>query len=132
MVTYRYMIGSTEVTEAAWAANKRKIDRQTRAASRRAEEKRKGVIYSPGGADVMDAHDERYKKLYGEKPPPVVEDYRSEEAKKTWPGYRRMQMPDGTWKEGPLRFGSYAEQNAYERTYRFRQTGGSEDPRTKI
>ena len=73
--------------------------------------------------DVMAAHDERYAKWYKEKPPPVIEDYRCEEAKKTWPGYTRVKTPYG-WKEGPPRFKSYAEQRTYEQTYGFRQETG--------
>lgn len=68
---------------------------------------------------VMDAHDERYRKLYGEKPPPVIEDLRSKDAAKTWPGYQRVQMPDGTWKEGPKRFRDRAEFETYKKTYGF-------------
>lgn len=91
----------------------------------------KGKVRAPEMHDVMDAHNERYRKMYGEKEgvPGVIEDYRSEQAKKTWPGYRRIKVGD-TWKEGPLPFRSYAEQNMYERTYGFHQyTGGTEKNR---
>lgn len=78
---------------------------------------------APAMHDVMDAHNERYKKWYGEPPPPVIEDYRCEAAKKEWPGYTRIKTPQG-WKEGPPPFKSYAEQSLYERTYGFHQETG--------
>lgn len=80
--------------------------------------------HCPAMHDVMDAHNERYKKWYKEPPPPVIEDYRDKRAAKEWPGYTRVKTPHG-WKEGPPPFKSYKEQALYERTYGFRQETGT-------
>ena len=119
MTTYRYVQAGKEISEDEFKKLRRKVEKKATA----------GNVTERSGQcrvalhDVMAAHDERYRKWYKEPPPPVIEDYRCEEAKKTWPGYTRVLTPHG-WKEGPPRFKSYDEQRTYERAYGFRQETG--------
>ena len=117
MTIYRYEHAGKEITESEFKKLRKKVESKAGNAIERNGQCRVAMH------DVMAAHDERYRKWYKEPPPPVIEDYRSEEAKKTWPGYKRVLTPHG-WKEGPERFRSYDEQRTYERAYGFRQETG--------
>lgn len=127
-----HILDGREVSEAVWEKEHARRQRRLKRAgvSDGIVDRRRDCNPRVGTAlhDVMDAHDERYRRLYGEPPPPVVEDYRCEAAKRTWPGYRRVWTPQG-WKEGPPRFKSYAEQETYERTYGFHQETGRKSER---
>ena len=119
MTTYRYEVGGRVVSEEIFNQEKKRIRKIANAGNVIERNAQCRIALH----DVMAAHDERYKKWYKEPPPSVIEDYRCEEAKKTWPGYTRVLTPQG-WKEGPPRFKTYAEQALYERTYDFRQETG--------
>lgn len=129
MAVFKYFHGEREVSEKEW--RKHRTRRMLKIKSGEIDRNRDCKTTMPAAPplrDVMDAHDERYRRWYGEPPPPVIEDYRSEEAKKTWPGYQRVWTPQG-WKEGPRRFQSREEERSYQRAYGFFEYSGSEHRR---
>ncbi len=81
--------------------------------------------------DHLAPHVERYRKWYKEKGlPPVIEDYRSKEAAKTWPGYKRVQVGD-TWKEGPEPFKTRKEELLYQKLYGFHEETGTKTDKAR-
>lgn len=127
-----YFHGSQEVSEDEWTQTRIRTRRKLKLGRKSPNTTRKDDCIRAGACaathSVMDAHDERHRKLYREEPPPVIDDYRCEAAKKTWPRYARVQTRDGQWHEGPLRFRSYEEQHSYEKAFGFHQyTGGGKD-----
>ncbi len=81
--------------------------------------------------DHLAPHVERYRKWYKEKGlPPVIEDYRSKEAAKSWPGYKRVQVGD-TWKEGPEPFKTRKEELLYQKLYGFHEETGTKTDKAR-
>lgn len=120
MAKYTYILDGKEVPEDVWSAEMGKRRAALKDAGLDDGKVRQQTSGKYDPADVMAAHDQRNRVLYGYKDKsPVIEDYRSELAAKTWPRYKKMQMPDGTWREGPERFRTRAEEQDYRKTYGF-------------